>query len=194
VLVGRRTADRRWPVLRMPGHPDQARTRLDQQVLARLGGLGPAAAEAGGRGIDDVRLAGADLGVTETEALQNPRAEVLDHHVGALDQAVDDLAGLGVLEVDGEQPLVAVGAEVERADTIDIGVGSRPVALEGALGRLDLDYIGAHVGQILGRCRTLQIVAEAHHPHVAEHGAPLLVYLVHGQTIASSLLRSKKCR
>jgi len=78
------------------------------------------------------------------------RPEVLHEHVGALDEPPRDGATLGPLEVEGEAALVAVREQEEDAHAVLEEVGARPVALpQPAAGRLDLDDVGAEVGEEL---------------------------------------------
>jgi hypothetical protein len=134
---------------------------LNQQVLAGLLGHRSGAAEAAGRGVDEVGLALLERVVAEAQPIEHARTEVLDHHMGGVDQLEHQLAPLGRLEIDGQAALVAVGAKEKPAHAGDVGLGRRPSALVGAAGRLDLDHVGAHVGKVLGRRGSLQIVAEA---------------------------------
>src|SRR5690606_19480787 len=94
--------------------------------------------------------------------------------MAAADQPVDDDRRLAVLEVEADAADIAVGAEIESADIARPGLpGAGPVPLEGAAGRLDLDDVGAHIGQILHGGRPLQIVTEAQDLHALEnHAAP----------------------
>ena len=177
----------RWPV-----DGDQAGIGLDQQVLAGPRGHRPGAAEAGRRGVDDVGPDRLDLLVAEAQALHRAGPKVLHQHVGALEQAQDHRLAVRVLEVDGDPALVAVGRKVEGGEPVDKGLGAGPVALEGAARRLDLDHVGAHVGEILRPCRALQVVAEADDAHAFEHGC-LLSLCRRVYWIAASVSRSKKC-
>jgi hypothetical protein len=81
--------------------------------------------------------------------------EVLDQHVGVARQLANDLLPLGSRDIDGQRALVAVGAQeiggLARRLAIAVGQPRRPPAARvvAAAGPLDLDYLGAEVGQQL---------------------------------------------
>src|SRR6266540_4297393 len=54
----------------------------------------------------------------EAEALERPRAEVLDDDVGALDQALQRLLPVGMLEVERHAALVPIDGEVVGRDAV----------------------------------------------------------------------------
>jgi hypothetical protein len=79
-------------------------------------------------------------------------AQVVDHAVGAFDQRLELAAALGRLDVErhallaevpGLEVFAVVGSELVRAD----------LARRIALGRLDLDHLGAELGQEHGAVR-----------------------------------------
>ena len=83
--------------------------------------------------------------------------EVLDHHVGLLRQRAHQSLAARRAEVDGYRLLAAVGAQ--EIGALAAAVGVRPIEerrppatrIVAAAGALDLDYIGAKVGQQLTR-------------------------------------------
>src|SRR5208337_4842662 len=80
-----------------------------------------------------------------------------------------DLPGFGFLQVERQAAGVAVGAQEEGADAADLGaIGAAPVALEGTLRRLDLDYVCTHVRQVLHGRGTLQEVTKTDDLHTVE--------------------------
>jgi hypothetical protein len=75
--------------------------------------------------------------------------KILDENVGGLDQFVEKLAILVLRRVEGDRALVAI---------VRLIVGTIQTALEGAervaaAGALDLDHVGAEIGQIHRRRR-----------------------------------------
>ena len=93
---------------------------------------------AGERDVDDVGVQLLDALVWVAHARERSGAEVLDHDVGAADQAIDDLAAVGVVDVDVDRALVAVEVAVQARDSAQ-RVGDALV--------LHLDHVGAHVGE-----------------------------------------------
>src|ERR1019366_4328529 len=93
------------------------------------------------RDIDEARVEGRERRVTQAEALHRPALEVLAEYIGAGDELQDDLAAARIARIDCEAPLVAIeegeesGAHAEQP--------SRVVAGQ----RLDLDHVGAEVGE-----------------------------------------------
>jgi hypothetical protein len=100
-------------------------------------------AEAGDGAVDDAWAQLADTLVTDAQALGHAGAEVLQEHVGGGDEAIEDVQGAGRLQVEGEAALaVVVANELGRV----AAGGAERIA---QLGRLDLDDVGAQVGQHL---------------------------------------------
>jgi hypothetical protein len=129
-------------------HP--ARIALDQVVEGGLGRPGAGGAEAGQRAADDGGIDLAQRRVGEAELGRQIAAQVVVHGVGNTDQVVQDGLAVGMLEIEGERLLPAVERlEVERvaAGRVRPHVAS-DVAPDGRI--LDLDDLGAQVGQQLG--------------------------------------------
>jgi len=98
--------------------------------------------------------------VGKTETPENPGTEVLDQHIGALDQSLEDPLAVGMLQIACDAPLVAVDREVIRRHAVDRR--RRPVARLVAGPRdLDLHDVGAvireHQRAVRTRERTRQI-------------------------------------
>ncbi|MNL09996.1 hypothetical protein D3C87_1307830 [compost metagenome] len=141
------------------GQPGQA---LDQHVLAGPLQVGAAVAIAGARAIDDARIDFLEGLVAEAQARQHAGTEVLDQHIGALDQFVDHFARAFGLEVQGQGALVAVpGQEVGAFAAAQPAVVERQGTEQVALARtFHLDDGGAQVGQQLRGERALKKMAE----------------------------------
>ncbi len=104
----------------------------------------------GGEGaVDEAGVFGREVAVADLEALADGEGEVGDEDVGCGDEAFEDFAALGCLEVDDEALLVPVvdqiGVVVGGVGQPGAGVGEAPgVAFAGGF---DLDDVGAEVGQ-----------------------------------------------
>ena len=128
------------------GQAHQARHRLDDEVVAGQHAALLRRTEAADGGVDDARVGRGDVVVAEAEAGEPAGPEVLHHDVGAARRAPGRASrSLVVLEVEGDRALVAVDAEVVRRDA----VAHRRLPGAGVVTgrRLDLDHLGAEVGQ-----------------------------------------------
>jgi hypothetical protein len=85
--------------------------------------------------------------VAEPHLVERARAEVLDQHVRAGDERVEQPTPFGVLEVQRDAFLVAVDAQEVRALACDERRAPR-AGVVAAAGPLDLDDAGAHVGEL----------------------------------------------
>ena len=156
VEPGREVADRHAALhgraLLLARHAHEAAHGLHGDVERALLGVRAGLAIAGDRAVDEPRIARLQLVVAEARADQRARPEVLDEHVRVLDQRVE-LGEIGlVLDVERDRPLVAVergevaGEHVIRAARAL--VQRRPAAhAVAAVGALDLDDVGAEIGE-----------------------------------------------
>ena len=101
------------------------------------------------RVIDESRVAGVQHVGAEPELLQPPGPEVLDEHGGVGDEAEQDVAVGVVLEVEDDRALAAVGELEPQALAVAL-VAPRHRAQAVAVGALDLDHVGAVVGEVAG--------------------------------------------
>jgi len=108
-----------------------------------------AVGEALDRGQDHARVQLQDAFPGEAHAVERAGAEVLDHHVGDLDQLFQHFLAFGRLGVQRQRTLVAVElGEVERVGVGDVAqLVARDIARTRAF---DLDHVGAEPGQHLG--------------------------------------------
>ena len=132
-------------------------------------------AVAGDDPVDQRRVALADRGRVEPEALQGGDADVRHEHVGAGEQALHRLAaGVGP-QVEHDAALAAV-VELERRHRALVadadGAEDRPLRIAGR--RLDLDDVGAPVGQHAGRRRTRHPGGQLDHADTVEDHGPTL--------------------
>lgn len=140
------------------GDAHQPAHGLQRQVEAAFLAARAALAVRRYRTIDQARVARAHGLLPQPQAVHDAGAVVFDQYVGAGDQ-LDGCVALGlVLQVQGDRALVAVqGGEV-----LAVAIGDGRPAAQGVAcaGRLDLDDVGAHVGQ--------QHAAERAGGHVAD--------------------------
>ena len=131
---------------------------LEQEVVARPADERPGRAVAADREMDEARVERGEDVVPEPEPGEAVRSEVLDEDVGVGEESAQHVGAGGLLQVEPEAALVAVDREV-----VGGGPASRrsslahprraPAAGRVALGRLDLDDVGAEVGQEHRRVR-----------------------------------------
>ena len=139
------------------GQRHQPPLALDDLVVAAAPGLGAVVPEAGDGQDHQARVEPVQLLDGEAEPVQDPGAEVLDEHVGALHQLPEDPLPVLGLQVQGDGLLVAVAGEevgglrvVGRAHE-----GRSPAAgVVARAGVLDLDHPGAEVGEHHPRVRS----------------------------------------
>ena len=147
--IGDRNADAHRPLPRQAGDRHQPAHALRDLIEARPVGIGAVLAEAGNAGIDDARI---DLGerlVVDAEPLLHVGAEILHHDVGLLDHALERGEPFGRLQIERHAALVAV-------QVLKVAALARAAhRLFHARRRLDLDDIGAPVGELAhaGRAR-----------------------------------------
>ena len=123
-----------------PGHP------LRDQVEAAALGIRAGAPEARDLAVDQSRIDLAQRLVAQAEALHRALAEVLDCHVGGAQQSASDLQPFRVLEVHRDPALVAVHHQVGGGLALD-DRRDRAAAVVAVRQLLQLDHVGAHVGE-----------------------------------------------
>ena len=148
-MVPRAVARRPQPAVQRKQARLDARARpVADRVEARLVDLLARVAEAGAVRVDQARIDRLQLGPGEAEALERPRTMVGEEHVGALDQAAQDGARLGRLQVDRQAALAAVVGQ--EAVLVVVHRHARDVVaapVQVALDRLELDHLCAVVGE-----------------------------------------------
>ena len=155
------------------GQAHEAAHALRHQVIAGARRVGPGLAEAGDRAVDQPRALGREARIVEAELLEAADLEVLEQHVGARRELLDDALALGGLEVELDRALAAIGA-VEIGGAQMAAVGRRherraPAAgvVAGALA-LDLDHVGAEIGQNLAGPRPGQDAGKLENAHTGQ--------------------------
>jgi hypothetical protein len=124
---------------------------LHEQVVTRQVAPGRVS-EARDRAVDHSGVLGRDGIVAEAELLHGAGFEVLDDHVGGAGELGGAGDALGIAQVAHHRALAAVDAREVGAlpDGVD---GGPPLSGAVALGALDLDDVGAEVGEDHGRVR-----------------------------------------
>src|SRR6185503_10526339 len=135
---------------------------LRDQVVAAARGVWAGIAEAADLAIDQSRIDLFQRFVTESQALRYAGPVILDKHIHLRRQAPHDLDALGRLEVHGEAALAAVHRHEGRA--VAVLLRRAQLARRLALARrLDLDHVGAHVGEVHGAERRRHGLREVDH-------------------------------
>ena len=143
--IGDRVADLHRRPVGKPGEVHDARLALDDQVVARPARLRPRLAEARDRAVDEPGIQRVDGLPAEAEPRERAGPEVLDQHVRAREELPEDRLPRLRLEVERDALLPAVDAhEVGRLAAGEGGPGAGVVPLARLL---DLDHLGAHVGE-----------------------------------------------
>ena len=158
--------------LGVAGDRHQPRLRLRDEVVAGPAGVGTGLAEAGDRAIDELRIGVLEVLVAEPVFGEVASLEVLDQHVGSKRQSPDDVPAGRRGDVDGHRPLVARDCGPPQAPAVE------PEAVaphDVAIGRLDLDDVGAEIAEQLPGERTGDEGAELEHAHAGQRG------VVHGR-------------
>ncbi len=139
-----------------PGHVGKPGHELHHLVECRAMLVG-AAEKTLERAIDEPRVGLGEIGIAAAEPVHGAGRVVFDRHVGGRRQAVQQRAAFVGLEIDGEAALVAV----EGAEETGGEAGQPPGRI--AADRLDLDHVGAEIGEDQPRARPHDGVAEFEH-------------------------------
>ena len=99
--------------------------------------------------------------VADAPFVQRARLEILDQDIGRLEQLHQHRAAAGGCEIEADRALVAVDAD--EIGRILLMEGRAPIASFIARGRLDLDHIGAVVGE------DLRAIGTAKHARKIDH-------------------------
>ena len=170
-------------VVALPGDAHDAAHGLGDQVVAGAVRIGPRLAEAGDRAIDQARIDFAERGIVETEFGEPADLVVLDQDIRALDKPPHHRLPLGRGEVEGDRALPPVGRHV--VGGVVGGLGAGGIAQEGwppgarivaDKGPLDLDHVGAEIGQQLARPGAREDAAEVEHLEARERAGSLLLH------------------
>src|SRR5207249_4238958 len=139
----------------------EAGPRLEDGVEAGQRSEGPGRAVAGDRHVHQPRVQARQVIPADPEPVHDTRAEVLDDDVGAADEVEEYLAARCALQVEYQRALAAVPAdEAEELEPERI-----------AARRLDLDDVGAELGEQQRTERTRDEIAEVEDTDPLEAGA-----------------------
>ena len=153
----------RW-LLRFPIQRHQPGLALDHQVVAGALGLGARSVVARNGAVDQAGLERLELLIAQAQLLGAAGLEVVQHHIALRQQVVDDLQAFGALQIHGDGPLVAVHRAV--VGGLGLADANAPVArVIAALGVLDLDHLGAEIGQHHAAHRARKHPRQIEHAH-----------------------------
>ncbi len=149
--AGRDVSDRgadldRWPPGAFAGNAHQPTHALGDQIEAATAGIGPGPSKAGDPAVDQARVVLAKRVVTNSQAVHGAGPVVLDQRVRRTHQTAQHGLAALALEVYGDAAFVAVDHQEGRRLAADVRwQGAARIVAAGHL--LDLDHLGAHVGQ-----------------------------------------------
>ena len=178
--------------VRAVGHRQKAGVGAIVEVVARHGGARPILPVAGNRTIDEPRVYLPRVFPPEAEAHHDAGAELFDEDIGAFDQRPQPRRRAGSLEVD----LDALLAAVEHGEQQAVIAGARASFAHGlAAGALDLDHLGARLGEDEGGERPRQEGGEIEHADIGErrHGCLPAGALPYTATVARLYSRALPC-
>src|SRR5207302_1111814 len=157
----------------------------------------PRVSEAGDGAVDQPRVDRGQRVVAEAELVHHARPEVFPDHVRGLHEALHDLEGVGLPEIERDAALVAVHRE-EAGRHLPL----RPLALEElvprlvAVARLDLDHVRAEQRELVRAVRTGEVAREVEDPDAGEGfrhfrpGMSLIVALTDANSLRFSAMSS----
>src|SRR5208282_460657 len=142
--------------------------RLRQNVLSALVGERSLLSEAGAERGDDPRI---DLGeplIAEAHALHHAGAKIVHDDIGPAHEVVNDRLAVLLAQIEGDRSLVAVEAAENRIVEAVRIVGDRGTRKIARAGALDLDDVGAVIGQHLGGARSEHHLGEVDDAHAGQ--------------------------
>src|SRR5262249_23638761 len=131
-------------------------------------GGGGGRAKAGERAIYQSWIVLAQARLVEAELCKPPDLEILDQHVRACRQLLDDAPAVLTLEIELDRPFAAVGgveiggAEMAAVGRLDEGRPPAPGVVPRPLA-LDLDHVGPEIGENLPGPRPRQDAGKLEH-------------------------------
>src|SRR6202171_207950 len=129
-------------------------------------------AAAGGGDVHQAGVEGREAHVVELEVSHRAGPQVLDHDVRVTDELAEKLLSLGRLEVDRYRSLVPIEPDERRRFAIQ--KGSRVARAVAADGVLDLDHVGAEVGQLHRAKGAGHVDPDLHNPDAGQRMVWLL--------------------
>ena len=187
-------SDPHRPLAGQARDPHQPAHSLRDLIESGTQAVRPVLPEPGDAGVDDPPVHRPARGVVDPEARLHVRTIVLDHDVGALDEAHERRSTGRVLEVQGHRPLVAV----EVLEVRSVPCAPHPAGLVDGLGGFDLDDVGTPVRELAHGGRTgahpCQIEhREARERHVGSGHGPSIVRIGRGTGRRAGRARCDYC-
>ena len=159
------------------GHPGgHARLGRDHEVDARSAAVRAVAAVGRQPRVDEFGVAGTHFVGAQAHAFHHPGAKPFQHDVRGIDQPQYLLLGFRVGEVRDHRLLAAVVGEEQRGQRWASGQDGGDVPGRLADGRLDLDDLGAQVGQHLPGQRAGDVLGEIEYPETVKWLGGLAVW------------------
>ena len=140
--------------------------RLDGDVHGGEVAIGAVEAEARAAAIDQARVQLAQHLVAQSQPVHDAGGEILDQHVGLLDQRQEQLPAARLLEVEDDRLLV--GVQHDQRIGLDLALAA---AHHVALRRLDLEHPRAHEGELQAAIGAVVDLAEIEDEHPVEGAA-----------------------
>ena len=163
---------------------------LQHLVEATLLAERPLVAVTGQPGINEARVELFEARIIDAEASRHRGPEILDQHIGALDHAVQDRQPLLLLQIEGNGALTAIGPEKEASLTRQAG---GELAEHVALRRLDLDDVGAEIGEQGAAIGTGEVAAEIEHRDAAERSGGLSGHARRSCSRIAAIFSKRRC-
>ena len=145
--VGHRQAHARRSSARLAGDGHRAAHRLQRQIEGRPVAIRPVLPVGRDGADDDSLIERPELRVREAHALHDPRPEVLPDDVGLTHEVVEDFAAPVAREIERQRLLVPVDREEVRRLAVGQERRAHHAHRIAAVRILDLDHLGAHVGE-----------------------------------------------
>ncbi len=159
------------------GLPGEAQQAVEAKIVHVVAGpitVWAVLAVAGDRAVDEGRVRLPERLVADAEAIEHARAKALDQDVGRLRQPEQCLLSPFLLQIEPDGALVPVQRQVERRAgpqgrlLVRAVERRRPANVVAGAGVLDLDHIGAEVGEQERAEAPGQEPGEVQDPHVGE--------------------------
>src|SRR5229473_6740876 len=126
------------------GH--ETRGRLGHWIVAWTIMVGTELAEAADRDEDDIRLDGAAMLIADTPLVEGARSEILDDDIGSGGELKENRGSRRHTQIQRKAAFVAIHRRMQKAHTTAFtGYKRAGAPSDLALGRLDLDNVGAEV-------------------------------------------------
>ena len=151
--------------------PEAAARPERHRVEPALVGVGTLEALARPDRVDAARVHRPDVVGAQPQLLARRRQEARDEHVGPRDQRVERGAAVVVAQVDRDAALVAVELLEEDVEALDVRDDAQLRVVPQRIARraLDLDDVGAPVGEDRGGRRHEALFRDLEHVHAVEH-------------------------